>query len=97
MNSRPGNSASPVYDRAMLLHGASAGLLTGGAVDVNNAGIGYDFIDDVWKVLLPDRVAVIDEDWTTPVDARMEALGGTVFRRALSEVKEQIQEENVAP
>jgi hypothetical protein len=73
--------------------------LTGGAVDVNNAGIGYDFIDDVSKVLLPDRVAVIaeiDEDWTTPVDTRMEALGGTVFRRALSEVKEKIHEENVA-
>jgi uncharacterized membrane protein len=80
-----------------LAVGASAGLLAGATADINNAGIGYDFIDDVSKVLLPDRVAVIDEDWTTPVDARMEALGGTVFRRALSEVKEQIQEENVAP
>jgi uncharacterized membrane protein len=82
-----------------LAVGASAGLLTGEAFDVNNAGIGYDFIDDVSKVLLPDRVAVIaeiDEDWTTPVDTRMEALGGTVFRRALSEVKEKIHEENVA-
>jgi hypothetical protein len=48
---------------------------------------------------LPNRVAVIaeiDEEWTTPVDTRMEAIGGTVFRRALSEVKEQIHEENVA-
>ena len=82
-----------------LAVGASAGLLAGGTADINNAGIGYDFIDDVSKVLLPNRVAVIaeiDEDWTTPVDTRMEALGGTVFRRALSEVKEQIQEENVA-
>jgi len=79
--------------------GASAGLLAGGAFDVNNAGIGADFIDDVSKVLQPNRVAVIaeiDEDWTTPVDTRMEAIGGTVFRRALSEVKDQIHEENVA-
>jgi len=82
-----------------LAVGASAGLLAGEAFDVNNAGIGYDFIDDVSKVLLPNRIAVIaeiDEEWTTPVDTRMEAIGGTVLRRALSEVKETIHEENVA-
>src|SRR5262245_19583791 len=84
---------------AGLAVGASAGLLAGGAFDVNNAGIGADFIDDVAKVLLPNRAAVVaevDEEWTTPVDTRMEAIGGTVFRRALSEVKETIHEENVA-
>ena len=84
---------------AGLAVGASAGLLAGEAFDVNNAGIGADFIDDVAKVLLPNRVAVvaeIDEDWTTPVDTRMEAIGGTVFRRALSEVKDSIYEENIA-
>jgi len=82
-----------------LAVGASAGLLAGEVVDINNAGIGYDFINDVSKVLLPNRFAVIaevNEEWTTPVDTRMEAIGGTVFRRALSEVKEQISEENVA-
>jgi len=81
-----------------LAVGAGAGLLAGGAADVNNVGIGYDFIDDVSKVLSPNRFAVIaevDEDWTTPVDTRMESLGGTVFRRALSEVREQIHDENV--
>src|SRR5258707_3140157 len=81
-----------------LAVGASPGLLAGGTADINNAGIGYDFIDDVSKVLLPNRVAVIaeiDEEWTTPVDTRMEAIGGTVFRRALSEVEEQIHGENV--
>jgi len=84
---------------AGLAVGASAGLLAGGAFDVNNIGVGADFIDDVAKVLLPNRVAVIaeiDEDWTTPVDTRMEAIGGAVFRRALSEVKNTIYEENVA-
>ena len=71
----------------------------GGAADLNNARIGEDFIDDVTKTLLPNRVAVvaeIDEDWTTPVDTRMEAIGGSVFRRTLSEVKQTIHEENVA-
>ena len=82
-----------------LVIGASAGLAVGAAADLNNARIGEDFIDDVNKMLVPNRVAVvaeIDEDWTTPVDTRMEAIGGTVFRRALSEVKEQIHDENVA-
>jgi hypothetical protein len=31
-------------------------------------------------------VAEIDEDWVTPLDSRMEALGGEVFRRARTEV-----------
>jgi len=79
--------------------GASAGVLAGGAVDLNNARIGDDFIDDVTKVLTPNKVALIaeiEEDWTTPVDTRMEAIGGTVFRRALSDVKQTIHDENVA-
>ena len=82
-----------------LAIGASAGLAVGAAADLNNARIGDDFIDDVTRVLLPNRVAVIaeiDEDWTTPVDTRMEAIGGSVFRRALSDVKHTIHEENVA-
>jgi uncharacterized membrane protein len=79
--------------------GASAGVLTGAAVDLNNARIGDDFIDDVTKVLIPTKVALvaeIEEDWTTPVDTRMESIGGIVFRRALSDVKHTIHEENVA-
>src|SRR5579864_2793898 len=82
-----------------LAIGASAGLAVGAAADLNNARIGDDFIDDVTRVLLPNRVAVvaeIEEDWTTPVDTRMEAIGGSVFRRALSDVKQTIHEENVA-
>jgi uncharacterized membrane protein len=71
--------------------GAAAGAMSGSAVDLylNNARVGYDFIDDVSKSLLPNRVALVaevEEDWTTPVDSRMEAIGGTVFRRALSDV-----------
>jgi len=82
-----------------LAIGATAGLAVGGAADLNNARIGGDFVDDVTKTLLPNRVAVvaeIEEGWTTPVDTRMEAIGGTVFRRALADVKHTIHEENVA-
>jgi uncharacterized membrane protein len=84
---------------AGLAIGATAGMLTGAAADLDNARIGDDFLDDVAKVLLPNRVAVvaeIEEDWTTPVDTRMEAIGGTVFRRALSDVTDTANAEEVA-
>ncbi len=63
---------------AGLAIGAAVGLTAGATVDLHNARISDDFIDDVTKVLLPNRVAVIaeiEEDWTTPVDTRMEARG----------------------
>ena len=81
-----------------LAVGAAAGLVSGGTVDLHNAGIGEDFVDDVKQQLQPGKFAVvaeIQEDWTTPVDTRMEAIGGKVFRRALSEVKHTLHEENV--
>ena len=74
-------------------------MLRHGAIDLNNARVGTDFIDDVQKFLLPPNVALIaevDEDWTTPVDTRMEAIGGNVFRRALSEVSDQVDNEDMA-
>lgn len=78
--------------------GATAGFTGGATADLYNSGVGDDFIDDVSKFLLPSKVALvaeIEEEWTTPVDTRMEAIGGLVFRRALSEVKHQVHEENV--
>src|SRR5215467_10090713 len=79
--------------------GAAAGMATGSAFDLTNVQVGSDFIDDVQKVLSPKKVALIaeiEEDWTTPVDTRMEAIGGTVFRRALSEVRQATNEEDIA-
>lgn len=79
--------------------GAAAGMGAGSATDIDNARVGDDFINDVTKQLLPNRtalVAEIEEDWTTPVDTRMEAIGGTVYRRALSEVTHQVNHEEVA-
>jgi uncharacterized membrane protein len=79
--------------------GAAAGLVTGGAVDLDNARVGEDFIDDVRQELQPGKfalVADIEEDWTTPVDTRMQALGGKAFRRALSEVKQTVDDEETA-
>ena len=79
--------------------GAAAGMGAGSAADIDNARVGDDFITDVTKQLLPNRVAVvaeIEEDWTTPVDTRMEAIGGTVYRRAVSDVTHQVNQEDVS-
>src|SRR5262249_49579078 len=81
---------------AGLAIGAAVGMATGGAVDLHYLDIGDDFIADVSKELLPNRYAVlaeVDEEWTTPLDERMEAIGGIVFRRALSDVKTAIHNE----
>ena len=79
--------------------GTAMGLLVGSATDLHNAGVGEDFIDDVGKKLTPTKFAVIaeiEEEWTTPVDTRMEAIGGTVFRRTLSEVNDTVDEQDIA-
>jgi len=78
--------------------GAAVGLLTGSATDLNNARISDDFIEDVNKELLPNKFAVvaeIQEEWTEPLDTRMEDLGGIVFRRALSEVTHIVNQEEI--
>jgi uncharacterized membrane protein len=79
--------------------GAAAGFVVGDTVDVDRARIAKDFVEDVRQKLLPEKfalVAEIQEDTTTAVDLRMEALGGTIFRRSLSEVKHKVHDENVA-
>jgi uncharacterized membrane protein len=79
--------------------GATSGLALGAAVDLSNARVGEDFVEDAAKSLTPNKAAVIaeiEEDWTTPVDVQMEKLGGTVFRRALSEVQKEMRNEQIA-
>jgi uncharacterized protein YdaU (DUF1376 family) len=79
--------------------GAAVGLAAGAAMDVSDAQICEDFVEDVREKLTPEKFAVvadISEDSTTPVDTRMEALGGTVYRRALKEVKRTFHDDNVA-
>jgi uncharacterized membrane protein len=79
--------------------GAASGLAVGAVFDFDDARVGADFVTEVSKSLTPNKAVVIaevDEEWTTPVDTRMEALGGTVFRRALWEVRESLREEEAA-
>ena len=63
--------------------GAMAGTLAGGYRDLYLVGVGAEFVDDVAATLEPGKFAVIadvSEEWVTPVDMRMEALGATVLR-----------------
>ncbi len=66
-----------------LAVGAVAGTFAGGAWDMSRAGVNADFLDEVSTKLSPGKWAVvsqISEEWVTPVDTSMGALGGTVFR-----------------
>jgi uncharacterized membrane protein len=81
-----------------MVIGAVSGLALGAIADVGKARVGEDFVADVSKTLTPNKVAVVaevEEGWTTPVDTRMQALGGTVLRRALWEVEEHIDNQRV--
>lgn len=79
--------------------GASTGTLIGAAFDLTRAGISEDFLDDMSAYLLPGKAAVItelDEEWQAPIDTRMEALGGQVFRRNAIAVEDAYYEKQVA-
>jgi len=77
--------------------GATTGALAGSFYDLAQAGVGADFLDEVSARLAPGKTAVvaeIDEEWVTPVDARMDALGGVVFRRVRSDfIDDQLERE----
>jgi len=80
--------------------GGYLGTVGGGAFDLARMGVGTDFVDEATRSLQPGKVAVvaeINEEWVTPVDSRMEGLGGQVLRRARSEVVDaQIASEQAA-
>jgi uncharacterized membrane protein len=79
--------------------GSVSGLTLGAVSDITHARVGDDFVEEVARSLTSNKVAVIaeiDEDWTAPVDTRMEALGGLVVRRALSDVRGQMRKEQIA-
>jgi uncharacterized membrane protein len=79
--------------------GAAAGLTLGAFADIGDLRVGDDFVEDVAQSLTANKVAVIaeiDEGWTTPVDTRMEALGGLVSRRGLSEVRDERRQAQIA-
>jgi len=64
--------------------GATAGALIGSVGDMEEAGVTDEFVADVKTALTPGKVAVVAdimEEQVTPLDTRMERIGGVVFRR----------------
>lgn len=79
--------------------GASAGMFGGMLYDLANLGVGEDFLHEVGQYLLPGKAAVVAEvweAWVMPVDKRMQAVGGIVFRRTRGEIVDVQIERDVA-
>lgn len=79
--------------------GVAAGAVAGTVLEVDRSGVNAEFLDDVSAKLAPGKWAVvsdISEEWVTPVDTRMEALGGTVFRTARHDVRQEKDDRDVA-
>lgn len=80
--------------------GAAAGTLLGTVRDYWVTGVGPAFIEEASIFLKPGKTAVVaevEEDWVTPVDTAMEALGGAVIRRArMAVMQDQFDQDIVA-
>jgi len=78
--------------------GVSVGGLIGSMGDLLNLGVTADFMREVADEIAPGKVAVIaeiDEEWRTPLDARVAALGGTVVRQSRAYVEDAIIEKDI--
>ena len=76
---------------AGVIVGITAGMLLGSVSDLLNVGVGADFVEKISRELAPGNAAVIaevDEDWITPLNTRMEAIGGSVIREWRSDFEE---------
>jgi uncharacterized membrane protein len=79
--------------------GAAAGALAGSIGDLYVAGVSAEFLDDVAAVLTPGKCAVVadvSEEWVTPVDSTMDAVGGVVFRSLKTTVEDEQRARDVA-
>lgn len=78
--------------------GAVTGGFLGGLMDLADAGVGADFLEDVRNTLRPGKTAVVaevSERWITPVDVVMEKLGGVVFRTTREELDARRNEQAI--
>jgi len=79
--------------------GATAGALAGSLAELNVAAVDADYLSDVSATLVPGKYAVVadvSEEWVTPVDSTMEALGGAVVRTARRSVEADQRAREVA-
>lgn len=82
-----------------LAIGATSGAYAGMIGDIYNVGLDEDFVSEVGTALTPGKCAVIaevDEEWVTPLDTRMESLGGVVYRTLKSDAREDQRKREIA-
>ena len=94
-----GSVAGVLAGPAGLAVGASGGAFAGMIGDLYNVGVDEDFISDVGIALTPGKCAVIaevEEEWVTPLDTRMESLGGVVYRALKADVREDQRKREIA-
>ena len=94
-----GSMAGVLAGPAGLAVGASGGAFAGMIGDLYNVGVDEDFISDVGTSLTPGKCAVIaevEEEWVTPLDTRMESLGGVVYRALKADVREDQRKREIA-
>ena len=79
--------------------GMASGALFGSIDDLTKVGIDGEFLHDVNQELAPGKVAVVAEcfeTWVTPLDSRMEELGGVVLRRARADFVDELIDRDIA-
>ena len=72
--------------------GAAAGAVAGTVGAVDRAGVNVEFLDQVSEKLKPGKWAILldaSEEKVTPLDSKMEALDGIVFRTARQNVEDE--------
>lgn len=75
-----------------------SGAFLGAAMNAAKAGITTEFVKTIQGELALGKtglIAEIDEEWESPIDIRMEALGGTVFRQTRTQAEEAFFEKEI--
>lgn len=79
--------------------GATVGGVTGIIRDLHAADVNSHFASDVASVLKPGKFATIadvNEEYIAPIDTRMRALGGTVFRTEKQSFEYEVRMQQIA-
>jgi len=82
-----------------MVLGMSSGALFGSMADMTNIGVDGEFLAAVDTELAAGKAAVVAEcaeNWVTPLDSKMESLGGTVMRRTRIDFVDDLIDQDVA-
>lgn len=75
--------------------GLAGGAALGGVRDLFDVGVSGEFVQQISDELTPSRTAIIaeiGEEWATPLDNRMQPLGGVIVR----EFRRDVEDEQIA-